>query len=198
MTTNEIIATVRRKILETNSDIVTDAVILQYANEEYREVRKKLKMSSGIVDETIICSNGVCTLPATYGAMYSFATDASGNNYSEVSIADFEVGGYDYAFTIKEGSMIVNKTDITSIVIRYYTKAATLTALINPDIDEMFHEPIMYGAVSRSFEDLQDEELAVFYRTKADNEFDRKDKIQSSYEESNQKGGSMFVPQTLI
>lgn len=198
MTTNEIIATARRKILESGTELISDVTILQYANEEYREIRKKLKMSAEVISASISCSNGVCTLPANYGAMYTFASDSAGNVYEENSIADFEIGDFDHGFTVEDGAVLVNNTDITSLDIKYFPKAAVLTASQNPEIDELFHEIIMYGAVARAQEDLQDEELATYYRNKADAEFNRKSEIQSAYEENNQRGGQMFVPQQLI
>lgn len=198
MTTNDIIASARRKILETGDDLVSGSVLLEYANSEYREVRKKLKMSSDVIVADIVCSNGVCTLPSDYGAMYSTAIDPANNHYEEVSLADFYNDANDYYFSIEEGAMKVSKDDITSITIRYYPAAVTLSSSQNPDIDDLFHEVIVYGVISRAQEDLQDEELATFYRSKADSEFKRKAEIQSSYEEGNQKGGQLFKEQQLI
>lgn len=198
MTTNSIIATARRKILESTTDLVTDAVILQYANEEYREIRKKLKMNSEVIKTTIACSNGTCTLPANYGAMYSFAIDSSDSEYEEMSMADYEAGDFERGFTIQAGALLVNVTTLTGLTIRYFPKAAVLTTSQDPEIDEMFHEAIMYGAVSRCQEDLQDEELATYYRAKADAEFEKKVSVQSHYEEGNQRGGQMFSDQQLI
>lgn len=198
MTTNTIIATVRRKALEDGDQLVSDTTILQYANEEYRELRKRLKMNSDVITADVVCANGVCTLPADYGAMYTFASDVDENIYNEVSIADFEVADFDYGFTISEGDLLVSNTDITALTIRYYPEAAVLTTIQNPEVDELFHEVIVYGTLSRVQEDLQDEELANFYRSKADAEFTRKSEIQSSYEEGNQKGGVMFMPQQFL
>ena len=198
MTTNEIIATVRRKILETGEDLITDDVLLQYANAEYRSIRRKLKMSADVIKADITCSNGICTLPTDYGAMYSFAVDSSNNVYVEYPIADYALGDFDRGMTVQNGSLTVSDTDITTLTIRYYPSAVVLSAVQDPEIDELFHESIMYGTVSRAQEDLQDEILATFYRTKADAEFKDKSETQSTYEETNQRGGTMFETQQLI
>lgn len=198
MTSNEIIATARRKLLEENTDLISDATLFQYANESYREIRKRLKMSNEITPATISCSNGVCTLPTDFGALYSYVYDADGNSYDEYSVADYEIGDFDFGVTIKSGQLLTNKTDVSSLTINYYKKAATLSASQDPEIDELFHEVIMYGVVWRGQEELQDEELATYYQTKFEAEFKRKSEIQSSYEEGNQRGGQLFTPQTLI
>lgn len=199
MTTSEIITTARRKVLETSTEIITDALALQYANQAYIEVYKQVFTGNKITSETVACVNGVCTIPATYGRMYSNGIDQNGREFIEASIADFyndDLSGYRY--TIEAGSIKISETDVTALTVRFYAKPEDLTLVVNPTIDEYFHEVIMYGVIWRMHEDLQDEELSTYYQNKFNDELTRRMAAQSNYEESNQRGGQMFVDQRLI
>lgn len=198
MTTNEIIATARRKVLETTDEIVSSDAALLYANQSYIEVYKQVVTANKVASETVVCSAGVCTLPATYGRMYTNAIDQNNREFTEVSIADYLSDDSGYYYTIENGTIKVSEDDVTSLTVRFYAKPETLSATVNPTIDEYFHEVIMYGVVWRMHEDLQDEELATFYQNKFTDELKRRMSNQSNYEESNQRGGQMFVDQRLI
>ena len=199
MTTNEIIATARRKVLETTDAIVSDVTALLYANQAYIEVYKQVVTANKVTSQTVACTAGVCTLPATYGRMYTNAKDQNGREFVEVSIADFLNDDLDgYVYTIDSGTIKVSQNDVSTLTVRFYPKPETLTAVVDPSIDEYFHEPIMYGVVWRMHEDLQDEELATFYQNKFTDELNRRMATQSNYEESNQRGGQMFTDQRLI
>ena len=198
MTTSEILASTRRKLLESGTELVDDTTLLLYANQAYIEVWKRTFTPNVVDYRSIVCSNGICTLPTDYGRMYSFATDTSGNVYNEYSIADYTVSDFEYGFTIREGQMIVSQSSITSITISYYPVPATLTTIQNPTTDPYFHECIVYGAMWRALEDLQDEELSTYYQNKFETELTRRIGNQSSFDETNQRGGQMFMPQTLI
>lgn len=199
MTTNQIIATARRKVLETTDAIVSDETALLYANESYIEVYKKVVTANKIVTQTVTCTAGVCTLPATYGRMYTNAKDQNGREFVEVSIADFLNDDLDgYVYTIDNGTIKVSQDDVATLTVRFYAKPETLSDTVNPTVDEYFHEVIMYGVVWRMHEDLQDEELSTFYRNKFNDELNNRMAVQSTYEESNQRGGQMFTDQRLI
>lgn len=198
MTTNEIISTARGKVLETTDEIISSAKAYQYANQANIDVHKQVFTSNKVTSQTVACVAGVCTLPATYGRMYTNAIDQSGNEYEEVSIADYEPIGSLPQYTIESGEIKVNSLDVASLVVRFYTKPETLSSTVDPSIDEYFHEVIMYGVVWRMHEDLQDEELATYYQGKFDSELKRKISNQSNFEESNQRGGQMFSDQRLI
>ena len=198
MTTNEITQAARRKVLETTSEIVSDSTVLLYANQSYKEVWKRAFTSNQVITADIVCSNGVCTLPSDYGRMYSRTIDSDNNQFAEMSIADYHQTDPLSAFTIDEGDLLITDTEVTLLTIRYYIEPATLTAAVNPSIDEYLHEPIVYGIVWRIHEDLQDEELSTHYKKKFDEELSRRLTSQSAYEEANQRGGEMFGYQTLI
>ena len=199
MTTNQITAAIRRKVLETTDEIVSDSTVLLYANEAYKEVYKRVFTTNQIQSATLTCAAGVCTLPSGFGRVYGKAEDTAGNFYTEYPIADFERDDFNYGFTIEGGELKTLPTDITSLDIKYYVGPAEMTTTVNPtEIDDYFHEVIMYGGIARVHEDLQDEDLSTFYANKAETELQRRISNQSSYEEINQQGGEMFSRQTLI
>lgn len=198
MTTTEIINSVRRKILESGTEIISDATLLLYINLAYQDVYKQLFPNASITDGTISCTSGVCTLPSDFGTLYGPAYDTANNFYEEVSIADFDRGQFERAITIEEGSLKVSPDTTTSLVIKYFPQPEALTAVVNPSINSYFHEPIVYGAIYRAHEDLQDETLMEFYQVRFKQEMKDRLAVQSGYEEKNKNGGTMFTDQRLI
>lgn len=198
MTTNEITDTARAKVLEDTTDIITDATVLLYANLSYQDVWKAAFAAGDIITADISCSAGVCTLPTRYGRMYAKGVDQDGNEYEEVSIANYHQSGRNFIYTIDEGDLLISSTDVTTLTVRYFEEPETLTASVNPSIDTYFHESIMYGTVWRLHEDLQDEELSIYYKKVFADDLRERMSKQSSYEETNQKGGEMFTYQKLI
>ena len=199
MTTDQIIATARKKVLETTNEIISDDSAILYANQAYIEVYKRVFTTNQVASATVVCSNGTCSLPADYGRMYTRAYDQDGREFTEISIADYhDDQRLGYFYTIEDGSLLVSEDDVTSLTVRYYAKPDTLVSGNTPSIDEYFHEVIMYGTVWRMHEDLQDEELSTYYQNKFEDELNRRLGNQSNYEESNQRGGQMFQEQRLI
>lgn len=194
MTTQEIANSVRRKALETSSDILTDAVLIEYINLAYLDVYKRIYPNSDIASSTITCVAGVCTLPATFGTLYGEPVDTSSNRYQEVSIASFVQNEVDRAVTVEGGTLKVSPTSITSLDIKYYPKPVSLALVSSdPTIDDFFHEPIVFGALARVHEDLQDENMAQYYRERFNIDLRERIETQSLYEETNQRGNTMFT-----
>lgn len=198
MTTNQITQTARRKVLETTDEIISNDAVLLYANQAYIEVYKRVFTSNKVITATVSCADGVCVLPTRYGRMYAKAVDTNGNEFEEFSIADYHQQTYTRGYTIDEGQLLVSDADITSLTVRYYEQPETLSSTVDPSIDPYFHESIVYGTIWRIQEDLQDEELATYYKTKFEEELAGRISTQSTYEETNQKGGQMFEYQRLI
>lgn len=198
LTTSEIMSSVRRKILETGNDIISDTTLLSYINLAQQDVYKRVYPNSDITSATVACVAGICTLPATFGTLYGEAYDASSNRYDEVSIADFKREEFDRAVTVENGTLKVYPISTTSLNIKHYPKPATLTTLVDSTVEEFFHEAIVYGATYRCHEDLQDETLAQFYLARYKQEMLDRLEAQSVYEETNQRGGSFFSEQSLI
>lgn len=200
MTTNEITQMARRRVLEDTTDIVSESTILLYANLAYVDVLKTVFTNQDIRSATVTCIDGVGTLPADFGRLYGPAKDSSDDNrfYDEKSIADFDRDDIEDACVIDGTEIKVNNTDVTSLDIRYYDTGETLTSTTNPSIDSYFHESIVDGVIYRLHGDLQDEELATVYETKFINKLNQRISAQSTYEESNQRGGEMFTHVNLI
>lgn len=198
MTTNEITQAARRKVLETTTEILSDETVLLYANQAYIDVYKKVFTGASVNTSTVVCTAGVCSLPTRYGRMYSFGQDNENNFLEEISIADFYITERQDVYTIEGGEIKIKDEDITGLTVKYYEKPETLTVSVDPSIDEYFHECIVYGTIWRLHEELQDEELATYFKGVFKDELSERIASQSNYEESNQRGGEMFIPQSLI
>lgn len=194
MTTAQILALVRAKILEEEDDIINDDTLLIYANLAYKDVIKRTFPSNSILTATVSFTNGVGAFPSLFGTLYTDALDANGNVFPELSIADFARNNSGNAITVEGGTLKVLPTTTASLVVKYYPTYPTLNTStpVNPTIDEFLHEPIVYGTIYRAFEDLQDFELAQFYEAKFTNMLSEKLSALSNYEETAQKGGAMF------
>jgi hypothetical protein len=198
MTTNQIIALARAKLLEQTSEILIDTTLLIYANLTQQDIYKRVFPNSQILSATVILTNGVGTLPASFGTLYGSGLDSSNNIYEELSIEDFDNKTLNYSMTVEGGTLKVFPSTVTSIAIKYYPTFADISTSVNPSIDSYFQEPIVYGILARAFEDLQDEELANNYMMKYEKMIADRIKIQSNYEESNIRGSQMFTYQNLI
>lgn len=198
MTTQSIINSVRRKILEDGEEIISAETMLEYINLAYQDVYKRIYPNSDITSATVTCTAGVCTLPSDFGTLYGDGYDTSNNNFEEVSIADFTRKEFDRAMTVENGTLKVYPTSTPTLAIKYYPKPATLSAIVDPTIDDFFQEAIVYGATYRCQEDLQDEQLATYYRGLFKQELQDRLDAQSAYEELNQRGSVMFQEQRLV
>ena len=198
MTTNQLKTIIRRKILEATTDVIPDSILLIYTNEAYKDVWKRLFTATDIDTTTITLTAGVGTLPSTFGTAYGEAVGNDGNLYTEVSINDFVKETIPYAYTIEDGEIKCSDTTVANLTMKYWPKPDELVSGSTPSINEYFHEPIIYGAMSRAYEDLQDEELSAFYKNKFSTELGERLAAQSVYEETNQKGAVMFTHQNLI
>lgn len=198
LTTNQILSLARAKLLEQTEEIITDATLLIYANLTYQDLIKRTFTSNKILSSTVAFTLGEGALPATFGTMYGSAQDAYGNIFEEVSIEDFDNKVLERMITVEGGEFKVYPVETASLNIKYYPKWADLSLSQNPEIDEYFQELIVYGILTRAFEDLQDEQLAINYSNKYETEFQKKSSAQSNYEEGNQRGGQMFTYQRLI
>lgn len=198
MTTNQILQTVRAKVLETTTEVLTDATLLLYVNLTYQDVYKRIFPNDQILSATVTFTNGVGSLPATFGTLYGDALEGTNNFFPELSIEDFNKQTTAQGVTIEGGQMKVFPTTTSSLTIKYYPTFPDLTTSVNPTINSYFHYPIVLGATSMVHEDLQDEQLSKYYYDKYEAELTRRMSVQSNYEEDNQRGGQFFVQQDLI
>ena len=198
LTTNQITSLSRAKLLEETNEIISDATILIYANLTYQDIIKRVFTSNKVLSATIAFTSGVGTLPALFGTLYGSAKDSSDNIFEEVSIEDFDNETLSRMITLEGGEIKSFPTSTASLEIKYYPTYANLTTTQDPEIDEYFHECIVYGIIARAYEDLQDQELADKYFAKYENYMVKKQSVQSNYEEGNQRGGQMFTYTRLL
>lgn len=198
MTISQILQLARAKLLESTSEIISDETILLYANQANMDLTKRIFTNDKILSATINFTSGVGAFPSTFGTLYGSAQDTSGNVFEEVSIEDFDNKTLDRMIAVESGTFKVYPTDTASVLIKYYPTFQTLTAGSTPTLNEYFHECIIYGILERAFEDLQDQELSSYYKSKYEAELVRKMANQSNYEEGNQRGGQMFTYTRLI
>jgi hypothetical protein len=198
MTTSQILSLVRAKILETSSEIITDATLLIYANFTKDDIVKRAFPNDQIESATITFTSGVGTLPTDFGTMYGDAFKNLGDYFPELSIDDFQKQTLNQAVTIEGGQIKVYPDTTASLTIKYYPTYPELTASVNPTFDTYFHEPIIYGILARVYEDLQDFELASANAVKYENILNQKIAVQSNYEENNCRSAQMFSEQDLL
>ncbi len=197
MTTNEILTLVRKKILETSQEIVSDETLLIYANLVQEDIIKRAFPNNQIQSATVNFTSGVGSLPTYFGTLYG-DPEYSNSFYPELSIDDFLKETLPQAVTIEGGTIKVLPSTTSTLNIKYYRTYPTITLSVNPSFDSFFHEPIVYGILTRAEEDLQDQELADYYGKKYEDMLNRKIATQSNYEEGNQRAGQMFAEQQLI
>jgi hypothetical protein len=198
MTTSEILTLARLKLLEAGADLITDSTLLIYANLSHKDIIKRAFPNNSIKSATITFTYGASVLPADFGTLYTDPVDVNDNFYPEVAIANFIRLNDEYGVTIEAAEIKVSPATTTSVDIKYYPTYATLTASVNPTIDEYLHEPIVYGTLARSFEDLQDPEMSQFYANKYETMLKSRLDNLSNYEEDAQKGNTMFNGISII
>ncbi len=198
MTTSEIIQFVRDKALEDGAGIITDAKITSYADLAQKDIIKQSFPASEIASATIVCASGVCTLPSDFGTLYGSPKDATGTFYEEVSIDEYLQTELDNFVTVEAGALKVSNTALTSLPIKYWPKTLTLSVNQPPVVDDYLHELIIYGALYRVHQDLQDEDRATYYRTLFKDELKERVAVMSQYEKTNQRGAVMFKGVDLL
>lgn len=200
-TTAQLIAYARSKLLEEEATLIDDAKLLAYANFAYEDLQRRAFPNSAIKSATVTFVAGLSTnLPADFGTLYTEGQRDAYNIFPEVSLADFLRNTGENAITVDGAFLRISPNTTTSLNIRYYPKFAALALLPvqDPQIDSFLHELIIYGILWRALEDLQDEELSKYYRTKFEDELKIKVEALSNYEEYNQSGGQMFNPIQII
>jgi len=196
MIVSKILQLARKKLLEETTEVISDEVLLDYANLVNIDLVKRVFTNDKIQSATVVLPTG--TLPTDFGTLYGEAEDSNGNKYEEITIEDFDNDTNPNAITIENGILKCTNDLLTSIDIKYYPKFTTLTTGVSPDVNEYFHECMIYGVLERAFEDLQDEELSAYYKSKYETMVAQRSSIQSNYEESNQRGSQFFTYQRLI
>lgn len=198
MIVSSILQIVRKKLLEDTTEVISDEILLSYANLTNIDLVKRLFTNDKILSATVNFTNGAGALPSSFGTLYGSAQDSAGNIFEEVSIEDFDNKTLERMITVEGGAFKCYPTDTSSLSIKYYPTFATLTYSSTPSVNEYFHECMIYGVLERAFEDLQDEELSAFYKSKYESMVAQRSAVQSNYEEGNTRGGQFFTYQQLL
>ena len=198
LTLIQILSLSRAKLLEQTTEIISDDTLLAYANLTQEDIIKRTFTNDQILSATVSFSSGAGTLPATFGTLYGSAQDSAGNIFEEVSIEDFDNKTLSRMITVEGNAFKCYPTTTTSLLIKYYPKTTTLTAGSTPSVNSYFHECMVYGIISRAFEDLQDQSLSAYYAGKYESMLNARSSSQSNYEEGNVRGGQMFTGINLI
>ena len=198
MIVSQITSLARIKLLEATPEVISDETLLIYANLTNIDLVKRIFTNDKILSATVTFTSGVGTLPTTFGTLYGSAQDSEGNIFEEVSIEDFDNKVLERMITVEGATFKCYPTTTTSLAVKYYPTFATLTAGSTPSVNEYFHECMLYGILERAFEDLQDEELSAYYKSKYESMVAQRMANQSNYEEGNSRGGQMFTYQKLI
>jgi len=200
LTTNQITAAIRRKILEESTEIVSDETVLLNANLAYEELKLRSFTNDQILQATISLTEGVGTLPADFGTLYGagFASSTDKEPFVEMSIADFDRMTSERCMAVIGTQLQVKPSGTSSIIVRYWPTYDALTTSQNPELNSYLHELIIYGAMWRIHEDLQNEALSEYYRTKYEEETQKKLGVLSNYQEDNASGNEFFSYQRLI
>lgn len=192
LTTPQILKLARKKILEETTEIVDDETLLIYGNLTQDDIGIRTFPESAVKSTSIVFTAGVGVLPSDFGTLYGDPQENAYNVYPELSIQDFGRITTGNAVTIREGSIYCYPVKNVTLQIKYYPSFVQMSIIQNPTIDPYFHELIIYGILFRAYEDLQDEELSKYYEDKYEAKFTTKRNAKSQYEESSQRGGSMF------
>jgi hypothetical protein len=195
LTTQQIASAIRSKLLEQTSDLVTDDSLFVNINLAYDDLKIGSFTNDQIKSATIALSSGVGTLPTDFGTLYGPAyislTDKTPLN--EKSIADFDrAENGEYGITIEQGTLRVNPSTLASVLIKYYPTYAALTPTQNPEVNGYLHELIIYGALYRIHEDLQDASMRAYYEGVYNQLFAKKTGALQNYQEDNNDGGQLL------
>lgn len=200
LTTSQILAAIRRKLLEETTDLVSDETVLLNVNLSYDDLRYRTFTNDQIKSATVNFSSGVGTLPTDFGTLYGdcYLSTTDETPFYEKTISEFDRTSTENGVCIIQGSLHVNPSTTSSLLIRYFPSYDALSTSQNPQLHEYLHELIIYGSLWRIHEDLQNEALSEYYRTKYEEEFAKKTNVLSNYQENNVGGNSMFNYQKLI
>lgn len=204
LTTAQILAVARRKLLETSDAIFTDDDLLLYAN-----LAKDDIVDSGLTPDrlktlAIAFTAGVATAPSDFQTHYlskDSAVPGEGNTFEWVSLEDFRAKKYDRMLCLLGADqLMVYPTATASLFTDYYQRMDDMSVdpVVDSYLDASLLELIVYGILHRAFEDLQDFELAKVYREKYAVEMGLKTQNLSYAQESPQEGGELLNPISIL
>lgn len=180
--------------MEQTSDLVTDENLYININLAYDDLKIGSFTNDQIKSATVALTAGVGTLPTDFGTLYgvAYASSTDKSPFEELSIADFDREIERQCMTIEGGVLKVKPDSTAQVLIKYYPTYAALTFVQNPEINNYLHELIIYGAMYRIYEDLQDASMRAYYEGVYEQKFAKKTGALQNYQEDNADGGALF------
>jgi len=199
LTTKDILKLIRIKILEQTDEVVLGTTIISYLNLTYQDIQIKSQDKSRIATSSISIVLNEGTLPTDFGTQLGKPKNQKGEIVSILGLQDFRRSlKTDLVCTIMNGKVLVKEdSKISSLVMDYYKSYLPLSVSQDPETNAYFDECLIYGAVYRAMEDIQDHELSIYFKNIYDNMLVEKMAMLSAYQEQSQES-TMFNGITII
>jgi len=199
LTTKDILKLIRIKILEQTDEVVLGTTIISYLNLTYQDIQIKSQDKSRIATSSISIVLNEGTLPTDFGTQLGKPKNQNGEIVSILGLQDFRRSlKTDLVCTIMNGKVLVKEdSKISSLVMDYYKSYLPLSVSQDPETNAYFDECLIYGAVYRAMEDIQDHELSIYFKNIYDNMLVEKMAMLSAYQEQSQES-TMFNGITII
>lgn len=202
MTSAQIIALARKKIMEKTDEIFSDDDLLLYANNGKDEIAMRFLGKKLIKPATLVFSGGSVTKPTDWNGHYYASTSnvpRQGTEVKLVSIEDYQNGVKSHMVTESEGNLLCYPTTLGTVYFWYYKKLTDMalgSSPVNPpsELNTAFHMPIVYYIIGQALEDAQDFELSKYFNDKYENEYTKQAQIVSDLEKGTQEAGSLLSP----
>ena len=196
LTTAQIVAYARAKVLELSDAVLSDAALLAYANQSKDEVALRAPSQRDLKAAPLSVSAGAATVPSGYASFYGCKDSqlpGQGNEYRMVSLEDYRAGAHDRMVARLGAGFLVYPAISGTLYLDYYALPADLALSgADPTADPSLHEVIAYGVVWRALEDLQDLEQSQYYRSKFEADLALRAAALSQREEEPQESGALF------
>lgn len=195
LTTAQILAIARTKILERTDAVVSDETLLRYGNLAKDEMALRAPSQRDIKAASLAFAAGIATTPSDFLSFYGCKDSqvpGEGNDYRNVSLEDFRARRHDRMVCRLGPSLLAYPSTSVTLYLDYYAKPVDISASQNPTVDDALHECIAYGMVWRAFQDLQDFELSRFFQQEFESRFAAQSSALSQLEEDPQDSGAMF------
>jgi hypothetical protein len=196
LTTAQIVAFARAKVLELSDAVLSDAALLAYANQSKDEVALRAPSQRDLASTSLAVTAGVATVPSGYASFYGCKDSqvpGQGNEYRSVSLEDYRAGAHERMIVRLGAQFLVYPAISGTLYLDHYALPADLALTgSDPTADPTLHEVIAYGVVWRALEDLQDLEQSQYYRSKFEADLALRASALSQREEEPQDSGALF------
>jgi len=198
---SSIISQARKVLLESNNNILSDEQLLTYANLTKDDIAKRVLTPDRIKSTSIAFSSGTATKPTDFESHLlsrDSQTPGVGNSFVWVNLEDYRLRKFDRMLTVINGEITVYPADTSITYTDYYIKVDDMVLGGVCTLREELQEIVKLGILYRSFQDLQDFELADLYRKNYELDMGIKQKAISYSDETQQQDGELFNPIRII